>query len=86
MESFGCAMTDFFEVKDMVLISFWTFCCYLLVALQSLTHLYHVLIISLGSFQYCKLCFRFSTVSIASEGMKFDIFHEHVAYFHAIFV
>ena len=40
--------------------------------------IYHVLIISLGSFRYCKICFKLSEYS--SGGTKSELFSEHVAY------
>ena len=59
MEPFaGCEMANFFWDECMVSISWRTF---LHVASQSLIHLYHVLIISLGSFQCCKLYFKLSS-------------------------
>ena len=51
-----------FSSKD--LIGWMTFRRYLLVASQILTHLYHVLIISLGSFRYCKLCFKLKVLAL----------------------
>jgi len=50
--------------------------------LRRVLHLYHVLITSLGSFQFCKLCL--SSESLGSGGKKFEIFPKHVAYLYSI--
>jgi len=80
VEPFGGAIANFFRGQRH---GFRTFRCYLHVASQSLT-LYHVLMTSLGSFQYCKICFKLSEYWLWRDKVKFEIFRGHIAYLHSI--
>jgi len=53
-------------------------------SLCRVSHLYCVLIISLGSFQHWKICFKLSKYWLWRDKDKFEIFCEHVAYLHSI--
>ena len=79
-EPFGCAMANFFEVRRKVSICWWTFRCYLHVASQSLTHLYHV-----SAYNFFRLAhFSIANCFMLSEGTKNEIFREQVVSFHSI--
>ena len=82
MEPFDCAIVEFLEVTGL-----HGFRCYLHVASQSLTPLEFSMCLYLtllGSFLFARYVFR--SFNICSEGRtKFEIFREHVAYFHSKF-
>ena len=56
--------------KHIVCIGFWTFHWNLL-SLRGVWHLYHVLIMFLGSFQYCKICFRL-LLPLEGQSLKYS--------------